>query len=177
MGQGVRAGPWAGGRPPLAGTAPAQVAARGARRPAGVADILPPMTSEPERGTDESNDIREARLAIAEYLGRRGTTPTRPDGSTSPDSELGTAARPEAAQDSDRIDDRTAADVARAAWDAVQDATPPPPDPGAGPAEKTDQSPELAERHRRAVAIARGLQQLGYHLDETLLPGPDMAAG
>ncbi|MFE9118953.1 hypothetical protein [Streptomyces sp. NPDC007172] len=134
------------------------------------------MTSEPERGTDESNDVREARLAIAEYVRRTGT-PARPDGSTSPEGELDTAASPESAKDSDRIDDRTAEDVARAAWDAVQDATPPPPDPGAGPAEKTDQSPELAERHRRAVAIARGLQQLGYHLDETLLPGPDMAAG
>ncbi|CAM5279126.1 hypothetical protein SXANM310S_03076 [Streptomyces xanthochromogenes] len=150
--------------------------ARGAARPAGVADTLRPMTSEPERSTDESTDVREARRAIEEYLRRTGT-PARPGGSTGPDGQVDAAGSPETAKDGGRVDDRTAEAVARAAWDAVQDATPPPPDPAAGPAEKTEQSPELAELHRRAVAIAHGLQALGYHLDETLLPGPDMAAG
>ncbi|MFD6888026.1 hypothetical protein [Streptomyces sp. NPDC059957] len=37
--------------------------------------------------------------------------------------------------------------------------------------------PEVAERRAQANAITRGLQQLGYHRDETLLPGPGMAAG
>lgn len=68
---------------------------------------------------------------------------------------------------------------AREAWDAVQEATPPTPDPqtDTGPAEKGRSSRGLAERHSRAVSVARGLQELGYHLDETLRPGPDMAAG
>ncbi|MFJ3582947.1 hypothetical protein ACIPPS_12070 [Streptomyces sp. NPDC090127] len=122
----------------------------------------------PDNGPAESADAREARRAIDDHLGR-------------------TAAHEELARwrDGGRIDDRTAEDVARAAWDAVQDATPPPPSPTdatppppqAGPAEKTARSPERAERHRRAVAVALGLRELGYHLDETLLPGPDMAAG
>ncbi|MFI9111641.1 hypothetical protein [Streptomyces venezuelae] len=118
------------------------------------------MTPEPEHGPAESADAREARQAIEDHLGHAGTQ-----------EELSRW------RNSGRIDDRIAEAVAGAAWDAVQDATPPPPSPQAGPAEKTEQSPERAERHRRAVAVARGLRELGYHLDETLLPGPDMAAG
>ncbi|MFF5933401.1 hypothetical protein [Streptomyces sp. NPDC012508] len=118
------------------------------------------MTATPNNGPTESANVRVARRAIDDYLGR-------------------TAAAEDLARwrDSGRIDDKLAEDVARAAWDAVQDATPPPPSPQAGPAEKTTQSPERAERHRRAGAVALGLRELGYHLDETLLPGPDMAAG
>ncbi|MFB8272905.1 hypothetical protein ACFC96_40840 [Streptomyces sp. NPDC055955] len=118
------------------------------------------MTAEPEHGPAESADVREARRAIDEHMGRAGT-----------DEELARW------KDSGRIDDRVAEEVARAAWDAVQDVTPPPPSPRSGPVEKSVPSPQRAERHRRAVAVARGLRELGYHLDETLLPGPDMAAG
>ncbi|MEU6946497.1 hypothetical protein ABZ957_14895 [Streptomyces sp. NPDC046316] len=119
------------------------------------------MTAAPNNGPTESANVREARRAIDDCLGRTA------------------AAAEDLARwrDSGRIDDNLAEDVARAAWDAVQDATPPPPSPRSGPAEKTSQSPERAERHRRAVAVALGLRELGYHLDETLLPGPDMAAG
>ncbi|MFE9410549.1 hypothetical protein ACFYN0_17420 [Streptomyces sp. NPDC006704] len=112
------------------------------------------MTTETEHGGSESANAQEARAAIDAYLSR-------------------TSARPAGAE----ADDHVAESVAREAWDAVQDATPPPPDPGAGPVEKTEPSPQRAELHRKAVAIARGLRELGYHLDETLLPGPDMAAG
>ncbi|MEU9098415.1 hypothetical protein [Streptomyces sp. NPDC048361] len=120
------------------------------------------MTTETEDTGDESADAREARRAIEEYLSR---------GAARTDQSEGSAGRP------GQADDRVAECVAREAWDAVQDATPAPPDPEAGPAEKTEMSPERAELHRRAVAVARGLRELGYHLDETLLPGPDMAAG
>ncbi|MEU3499598.1 hypothetical protein ABZ726_02110 [Streptomyces hundungensis] len=136
------------------------------------------MTAETERSGDESADVHEARLAIDAYM-RRTSARTQQQGAAGPLAEQGAGAggggRP--GQDESRVDDRVAECVAREAWDAVQDATPPPPDPEAGPSEKTTQSPERAELHRRAVAIARGLQALGYHLDETLLPGPDMAAG
>ncbi|MEU9192398.1 hypothetical protein [Streptomyces hundungensis] len=142
------------------------------------------MTAETERSGDESADVHEARLAIDAYM-RRTSARTQQEGAAGPLADQGAGAgaggggRP--GQDDgrvdDRVDDRVAECVAREAWDAVQDATPPPPDPEAGPSEKTTQSPERAELHRRAVAIARGLQALGYHLDETLLPGPDMAAG
>ncbi|MCT9093548.1 hypothetical protein N4G70_32465 [Streptomyces sp. ASQP_92] len=140
------------------------------------------MTAETERSGDESADVREARLAIDAYL-RRTSAGTHQAGAADPLAEHGADAgvggRP--SQGGGRVDglvdDAVAERVAREAWDAVQDATPPPPDPEAGPAEKTSQSPERAELHRKAVAIARGLQALGYHLDETLLPGPDMAAG
>ncbi|AYG78848.1 hypothetical protein DWB77_00957 [Streptomyces hundungensis] len=136
------------------------------------------MTAETERSGDESADVHEARLAIDAYM-RRTSARTQQEGAAGPladqGAEAGGGERP--GQDDDRVDDRVAECVAREAWDAVQDATPPPPDPEAGPSEKTTQSPERAELHRRAVAIARGLQALGYHLDETLLPGPDMAAG
>ncbi|MGW8330062.1 hypothetical protein ACWGLE_19440 [Streptomyces sp. NPDC055897] len=134
------------------------------------------MTPEPERSTDESPDVQEARLAIEEYLSRTRRS-ARPDESTEAGGRRSADGNSGSSEDGGRFDDRMAESIARAAWDAVQDATPPPPDPAAGPAEKTEQPPELAELHRRAVAIARGLRELGYHLDETLLPGPDMAAG
>ncbi|KOX25664.1 hypothetical protein ADL06_18715 [Streptomyces sp. NRRL F-6491] len=78
-----------------------------------------------------------------------------------------------------RIDDATAERIAREAWDAVSAATPPPPDPGTdrAPARGAREPAEVTELRGRAIAVARGLHQLGYHLDETLLPGPDMAAG
>ncbi|MFG3280453.1 hypothetical protein [Streptomyces sp. NPDC048111] len=128
------------------------------------------MTAETEHGPDESANVREARRAIEEYLSRTSGDPRRRGAGAG----SGADGQPTAG---DRIDDRVAECVAREAWDAVQEATPPPPDPEAGPAEKTEPSPERAELHRRAVAIARGLQELGHHLDETLRPGPDMAAG
>ncbi|MCX5384488.1 hypothetical protein [Streptomyces sp. NBC_00083] len=128
------------------------------------------MTTEAETTGDESADVQEARRAIEEYLSR-GPARTPRDGA-----DTGRAA-PAGGGIDRSIDDSAAALIAREAWDAVQDATPAPPHPEAGPAEKTRMSPERAERHRRAVAVARGLRELGYHLDETLLPGPDMAAG
>ncbi|MFE9407149.1 hypothetical protein ACFYNY_36160 [Streptomyces sp. NPDC006530] len=138
------------------------------------------MTAETERSGDESADVREARLAIDAYL-RRTSAGTHQAGAAGhlaeQDADAGGRPSQGGGRVDGRVDDAVAERVAREAWDAVQDATPPPPDPEAGPAEKTSQSPERAELHRKAVAIARGLQALGYHLDETLLPGPDMAAG
>ncbi|WP_328314794.1 hypothetical protein OG432_33955 [Streptomyces sp. NBC_00442] len=134
------------------------------------------MTKETERTGDESADAQEARRAIDAYLSRRAASAQEREGAEyAADREPGTGGPPGRA--GGRIGDDIAECVAREAWDAVQDATPAPPDPGAGPAEKTEMSPERAELHRRAVAVARGLRELGYHLDETLLPGPDMAAG
>ncbi|MFD3717843.1 hypothetical protein [Streptomyces sp. NPDC058674] len=123
------------------------------------------LTTEPAPGPADSSDVREARLAVDPFLAR---TPPRSEGG------------PERRRTpTGQIDDRTAEQVAREAWDAVQDATPPAPDPATdtGPADAGRPSPEHTERHRRAVAIARGLQELGYPLNETLRPGPDMAAG
>ncbi|MEU7011202.1 hypothetical protein [Streptomyces sp. NPDC046332] len=73
------------------------------------------MTATPNNGPTESADVREARQAIDDYLGR-------------------TAAAEDLARwrDSGRIDDKPAEDVARTAWDAVQAATPPPPSPRSG---------------------------------------------
>ncbi|MFJ6700659.1 hypothetical protein ACIQM4_32070 [Streptomyces sp. NPDC091272] len=125
------------------------------------------MTTESDLGSAGSGDVRQARQAVEEFLAR----------TQSPDRE----AQLEQWRESGRVDDQVAEQVARDAWDAVQDATPPAPDPveGAdtGAPSQDPPSPELAQRHRRAIAVARGLQELGYHLDETLRPGPDMAAG
>ncbi|MEU3607280.1 hypothetical protein AB0E83_17830 [Streptomyces sp. NPDC035033] len=118
------------------------------------------MTAEPEDHRPESDDVRAARRAVEEHLARTA------------DEEQANRWR-----ETGRVDDRVAEEVARAAWDAVQEVTPPPPSPQAGPAERAERSPERAERHRRAVAVARGLRELGHSLDETLLPGLDMAAG
>ncbi|MFG2720574.1 hypothetical protein ACGFW5_20070 [Streptomyces sp. NPDC048416] len=141
------------------------------------------MTMDTEHNGNESADAQEARRALDDYV-RRTSARTRQDegagplGVTEPGSVGVTEPAPGGLSPAGgRVDDHVAESVAREAWDAVQDATPAPPDPEAGPAEKTDLSPERAELHRRAVAIARGLRELGYHLDETLLPGPDMAAG
>lgn len=122
------------------------------------------MTTEPEQDPSESADVRAARTAIEAHLNRTGAPAA--------DEPEGGGVRPGGR----RVDDRTAERIAREAWDAVGEATPPPPDPGTdrgGAAEP----PEVAERRREAVAVVRGLQELGYRLDETLLPGPDMAAG
>ncbi|MEU3062670.1 hypothetical protein AB0P12_13860 [Streptomyces subrutilus] len=132
------------------------------------------MTTEPElgaAGSADSDDVREARLAIDAFL----------TGGSAGHGEVPAGTDLERWRATGRIDDRLAAQVAGAAWDAVQDATPPAPDPstdpGPDPTVESGPSAELAARHRRAVAVARGLAQLGYHLDETLRPGPDMAAG
>ncbi|MEU9419977.1 hypothetical protein [Streptomyces sp. NPDC048272] len=135
------------------------------------------MTTQPDhRGSADSGDVREARLAIDAFLAR--TSPETGDGRTRPGSE-GPDTHLEGRRTTGLLDDRLAEQVAREAWDAVQEATPPAPDPhtDAGPLQNGRPSPELAERHRRAVSIARGLLELGYQLDETLRPGPDMAAG
>ncbi|MBT2445147.1 hypothetical protein J7E93_34705 [Streptomyces sp. ISL-36] len=134
------------------------------------------MTAEPEHSPAESADVREARRAIGDHLGRAAAAAERGEAA---DADRGRSAVADLARwrERGRIDDRLAEEVARAAWDAVQDATPPPPSPEAGPTEKTRPSPERAELHRRAVSVARGLRELGYHVDDTLLPGPDMAAG
>ncbi|WP_392896400.1 hypothetical protein [Streptomyces sp. LN699] len=135
------------------------------------------MTTQPgPRGAADSGDVHEARLAIDAFLAR--TSPEQ-DGSLTGPGGVGPGADLERWRTTGLIDDRVAEQVAREAWDAVQEATPPPPDPEAD-AEPTDRgrpSRELAERHRQAVSIARGLLELGHHLDETLRPGPDMAAG
>ncbi|WP_411107601.1 hypothetical protein [Streptomyces sp. cmx-4-9] len=115
------------------------------------------MTTEPERDPGEPADVRAARAAIDAYLNR-----------TDPSARTRSA--------DGRIDDRTAELVAREAWDAVMAVTPPPPDPATDPGPAVE-PPEVAERRERAVAVVRGLQKLGHHLDETLLPGPDLAAG
>lgn len=135
------------------------------------------MTTESDLGSAGSGDVREARRAIEAFLARtapgHGEEPDLPQ-SQDPDADV------ERRRGGARVDDRVAEQVAREAWDAVQDVTPPAPDPAqadAGPAAQGGPSPELAERHRRAIAITRGLLELGYHLDETLRPGPDMTAG
>ncbi|MET7664864.1 hypothetical protein ABZS99_39705 [Streptomyces sp. NPDC005463] len=140
------------------------------------------MTTEPERGPVEQADDRAARTAIDACLNRRdsaseqqlGGTAAGRGGSSALEGDGGAAARGDR-----RIDDATAERIAREAWDAVQAVTPPPPDPGtdAGPAQNRKEPTEVAERRKQAIAVVRGLQQLGYHLDEKLLPGPDMAAG
>lgn len=118
------------------------------------------MTTEPERDPVETPEVRAARAAIDAYLNR------------TPRGGADSGAR----QGDGRIDDRTAELVAREAWDAVMAVTPPPPDPATDPGPAVE-PPEVAERRGQAVAVVRGLQQLGHHLDETLLPGPDLAAG
>ncbi|MFE4257116.1 hypothetical protein ACFRU3_48545 [Streptomyces sp. NPDC056910] len=141
------------------------------------------MTTEPEWGPVEQADVRATRTAIEAYLNRAdsaseqqlgGAQAAGLGGSSALAGDGGAAAR------GDRcIDDATAERIAREAWDAVQAVTPPPPDPetDAGPAQNRKEPKEVAERRQQAVAVVRGLQQLGYHLDEKLLPGPDMAAG
>lgn len=128
------------------------------------------MTTEPEGNPAESADVRAARAAIEAHLSR--TEPGAAGSTGSPDS-------PEGRDGGSRVDDATAERIAREAWDAVSAATPPPPDPGTdpAPARGAREPEEVTELRRRAIAVTRGLHQLGYHLDETLLPGPDMAAG
>ncbi|MFJ4341505.1 hypothetical protein [Streptomyces sp. NPDC088915] len=128
------------------------------------------MTTEPEGDRAGSADVRAARAAIESYLSRTGTGEKPPE-----DAREGEGADP----GDRRIDDATAERIAREAWDAVLAATPPPPDPGTdpAPARGAREPAEVTELRGRAIAVARGLHQLGYHLDETLLPGPDMAAG
>ncbi|MET7542270.1 hypothetical protein [Streptomyces sp. NPDC005507] len=140
------------------------------------------MATEPEWGPVEQTDVRAARTAIDACLNRRdsaseqqlGGAAAGRGGSSALEGDGGAAARGDR-----RIDDATAERIAREAWDAVQAVTPPPPDPetDAGPAQNRKEPTEVAERRKQAIAVVRGLQQLGYHLDEKLLPGPDMAAG
>ncbi|MFC8172185.1 hypothetical protein ACFUJ0_21035 [Streptomyces sp. NPDC057242] len=137
------------------------------------------MTTEPEGAPAESADVRAARAAIEAHLSR--TDPEREPRAA------GSSASPERPERPDggapdggrRIDDATAERIAREAWDAVLAATPPPPDPGTdpAPARGAREPAEVTELRRRAIAVTRGLRELGHHLDETLLPGPDMAAG
>ncbi|MEV7728713.1 hypothetical protein AB0P15_28805 [Streptomyces sp. NPDC087917] len=122
------------------------------------------MTTEPERDPVEPDDVRTARAAIDAYRSRTDPPPEQP--------EVTGGAR----GTDDRVDDQVAECIAREAWDAVIAVTPPPPDPATDPGPAVE-PPEVAERRAQAVAIVRGLRQLGYHLDESLLPGPDMAAG
>ncbi|MFE5513234.1 hypothetical protein ACFQ9J_22130 [Streptomyces sp. NPDC056529] len=136
------------------------------------------MTTEPEGDRAESADVRAARAAIEAHL--RRTEPAREGESRA----AGSSAPPErpdgdARDGGRRIDDATAERIAREAWDAVLAATPPPPDPGTdpAPARSAREPAEVTELRRRAIAVTRGLRELGHHLDETLLPGPDMAAG
>jgi hypothetical protein len=118
-------------------------------------------------GRTGSSDAEEARRAIDTYLRR---------------SAVGAEARPDAAdlrhwQETGTTTDRVAECVAREAWDAVQDVMPPPPDSSDGRPERAAGRMERTEQHERACRIARGLRELGHHLDETLMPGPGMAAG
>ncbi|MFJ7126120.1 hypothetical protein [Streptomyces sp. NPDC098101] len=137
------------------------------------------MTTAPEGNPAESADVRAARAAIEAHLSR--TDPERePDAAGATGSPASPEGRDEGGRDGGRrVDDATAERIAREAWDAVAAATPPPPDPGTDPAPALGarEPEEVTELRRRAIAVARGLHQLGYHLDETLLPGPDMAAG
>jgi hypothetical protein len=140
------------------------------------------MTTEPDGDPVEPAQVRAARSAIEAYLsgtGAEGNRLSRSAGGPPGPSEPATGGPP--AGGDRRIDDATAERIAREAWDAVSAVTPPPPDPGSdpGPARtaKEEEPAEVTERRRHAVAVVRGLQLLGYHLDETLLPGPDMAAG
>ncbi|MFJ4871587.1 hypothetical protein [Streptomyces sp. NPDC088757] len=128
------------------------------------------MTTEPEGDRAGSADVRAARAAIESYLSRTGQ-----DGKSPEDAREGEDTPP----GDRRIDDATAERIAREAWDAVLAATPPPPDPGTdpAPARGAREPAEVTALRGRAIAVARGLHRLGYHLDETLLPGPDMAAG
>ncbi|MFC8490105.1 hypothetical protein ACFUJU_04740 [Streptomyces sp. NPDC057235] len=140
------------------------------------------MTTEPEGAPAESADVRAARAAIEAHLSRTdperepraagsSASPERPERPERPDGGAPGGGR--------RIDDATAERIAREAWDAVLAATPPPPDPGTdpAPARGAREPAEVTELRRRAIAVTRGLRELGHHLDETLLPGPDMAAG
>ncbi|MFF7178281.1 hypothetical protein [Streptomyces sp. NPDC008121] len=162
-------------------------------------------TSEPghPHQPTESADAREARMAVEEYLRRTGMS-GRPDdpgrsglstgagdqgpavpsaGGRGSTADAATGTESPAPHTGAPIDDRVADAVAREAWDAVTAATPPPPSPveGGTPGEGRDgaaaEPAEVAELRRRATAIARGLRELGCRLDDTLLPGPDMAAG
>ncbi|MEW1904644.1 MULTISPECIES: hypothetical protein [unclassified Streptomyces] len=133
------------------------------------------MTTEPEGDPAESADVRAARAAIEAHLDR--TDPAR---EREPRTTGALTSREEDTRDGGRrIDDATAERIAREAWDAVLAATPPPPDPGTdpAPARSAREPAEVTELRRRAIAVTRGLRELGHHLDETLLPGPDMAAG
>ncbi|MFF1411275.1 hypothetical protein ACFVX6_16050 [Streptomyces sp. NPDC058289] len=115
------------------------------------------MTTEPEREPVDVADVHAAHAAIDAYLRRTDSAPERLPGRG-------------------RVADGVAEAVAREAWDSVIAITPPPPDPATDPGPAVE-PPEVAERRAEAMAIARGLQLLGYRLDETLLPGPDIAAG
>ncbi|MFZ4302578.1 hypothetical protein ACOZE3_32305 [Streptomyces cinereoruber] len=130
------------------------------------------MTTEPEGDRAESADVRAARAAIEAHLNR-----TTPPSEREPHAAGSSASREE--RGGRRIDDATAERIAREAWDAVLAATPPPPDPGTdpAPARGAREPAEVTELRARAIAVTRGLRELGHHLDETLLPGPDMAAG
>ncbi|MGW9435455.1 hypothetical protein [Streptomyces sp. NPDC055607] len=132
------------------------------------------MTTEPEGDRAGSADVRAARAAIESYLSRTGRGGKAPE-----DAREGSREGEDAAPGDRRIDDATAERIAREAWDAVLAATPPPPDPGTdpAPARGAREPAEVTELRGRAISVARGLHRLGYHLDETLLPGPDMAAG
>ncbi|MFJ9342999.1 hypothetical protein ACIRP0_27435 [Streptomyces sp. NPDC101733] len=136
------------------------------------------MTTEPERGPSESLDVREARLAIEAYLGR-AHGPASGNAPSARDRAQEAAGDVPAGRENSLFDDGAAERVARQAWDAVLAVTPPPPDPAVdpGPIDGHVESAELLERRRHAERVARGLQELGYRLDETLLPGPGMAAG
>ncbi|MFF3214224.1 hypothetical protein ACFYYB_26570 [Streptomyces sp. NPDC002886] len=121
------------------------------------------MTKESESDRVEPTDVHAAREAIDAYLSRADSSREHGVG--------------EDAQRADGpVSDRIAELVAREAWDAVLVASPPPPDPAVDPGPAVEPL-KVAERRAQAVAIVRGLQALGYRLDETLLPGPDMAAG
>ncbi|MET9932989.1 MULTISPECIES: hypothetical protein [unclassified Streptomyces] len=128
------------------------------------------MTTEPEGDRAGSADVRAARAAIESYLSRTDPGGKAPEGAREGE---------DTAPGDRRVDDATAERIAREAWDAVLAATPPPPDPGTdpAPARGAREPAEVTELRGRAIAVARGLHRLGYHLDETLLPGPDMAAG
>ncbi|WP_449479873.1 hypothetical protein [Streptomyces avidinii] len=121
------------------------------------------MTTEPEPDRVEPDDVRAARAAIDAHLSRSDPSPGHGGGA-------------DGLRSDGRVDDQVADRIAREAWDAVIAVTPPPPDPATDPGPAVE-PPEVAERRARAIAIARGLQRLGYHLDESLLPGPGMAAG
>ncbi|MFD3571142.1 NAD-binding protein, partial [Streptomyces sp. NPDC058667] len=139
------------------------------------------MTTAPEGDPVEPGDVRAARSAIEAYLSRAAPEGEHhpPRGADRPEGERLPRGADGPAGGERRIDDATAERIAREAWDAVSAATPPPPDPDsdAGPARMTEEPAEVTERRNEAIAIARGLRLLGYHLDETLRPGPDMAAG
>lgn len=135
------------------------------------------MTTEPEGDRAESADVRAARAAIEAHLNRTDPAPEGEPHAAGP--SVPREDRGDTAQGVRRVDDATAERIAREAWDAVLAATPPPPDPGTdpAPARGVREPAEVTELRARAIAVTRGLRELGHHLDETLLPGPDMAAG